>query len=134
MTLNRISWAAYFLFAGVAIYAHREHDLLAFGGPLGAVKLLIWAVWLGFTAYTVYCSSRENLFKTVGRMSRSHWGRQIGADLYIGLLLALLIAYLHQGALAAALWLLPTLAFGNLSILLYFALNFDSLVARFLGG
>lgn len=60
-----------------------------------------------------------------------HWGRQIGADLYLGLFLALLIIYLHEGALAAFLWTVPTLAFANLSILLYFAIHFDAIVGRF---
>jgi len=39
------------------------------------------------------------------------------------------IAYV---ALAALLWAVPTLAFANLSILLYFAIHFDEIVARFL--
>ncbi len=133
-TINGVSWAAYALFVGVAIYAHGDAGTFSIQTDMASVKFLIWGTWLGFTGYTVYCSSRESLFATVARMSRLHWGRQIGADLYLGLLLALLVIYLHQGALVAALWTLPTLAFGNLSILLYFALNFDSLVARFVGG
>lgn len=33
----------------------------------------------------------------------------------------------------ALIWLLPTIAFANLSILLYVALNFDSIAGAFLG-
>jgi hypothetical protein len=35
--------------------------------------------------------------------------------------------------LALLLWLVPILAFANLATLLYFAIHYDSLVARFLG-
>jgi hypothetical protein len=47
--------------------------------------------------------------------------------------MALFVVYLHEGPLALLLWLVPTLLFGNLSILLYFAIHFDGLVARFPG-
>ena len=133
MSANSLSWGAYAAFAAAALYLNWHPEVFSFDGSLGAVKLLVWGTLAGFLGYSIYCSSRESLFRTVSRIGELHWGRQIGADLYIGLLLALLIVYLNEGALAAALWALPTLAFANLSILLYFGLHFDSIVAKLLG-
>lgn len=129
-----IFWAVFLTFVGCALWFDGHVGLFAFGGPLGTAKRLIWAAWIGFLAYTVYCSSRENLFKTVGKMSELHWGRQIGIDLYLGLMLAVLVIYLNEGsALVALLWLLPGLLFVNLVTYLYFAIHFEEIVARFLG-
>ena len=86
---------------------------------------------IGFLVYSLYCTSRENLFRTVAKMAEFHWGRQIGIDLYLGLLVGLFIIYLNEGAITALLWLLPVLAYANLAILLYVALHFDSLVTKF---
>lgn len=132
MSANVLSWVAYFAFAACVLVVDGHERLFAFDGRLGAAKLLVWLVLAGFLAYSIHCSRRENLFRTVGRIAEFHWGRQIGIDLYLGLMLALLIIYLHQGTLVAALWALPTLAFANLAILLYFAVHFDAIVGRFL--
>jgi len=62
-----------------------------------------------------------------------YWGWQIIIDLYIGLLLPLFIIYSHGGAVILLLWIVPVFINANLFTLLYFALNYDSLVAHFLG-
>lgn len=126
-------WGLYGAFAVYAIYAYWHEAMFQFNGPLGSTKLLVWLALTGFLIYSVYCSLREDLFRSIGAITRLHWGRQIGADLYLGLFIAVLIIYLHEGPIAALLWLIPTLAFANLSILLYVAVNFDSIVVRFLG-
>jgi len=125
-------WGLYGMFAGYAVYAYWHETMFVFSGTLGGAKLLVWLALAGFLIYSVYCSLREDLFRSIGAIAKLHWGRQIGADLYLGLSIAILIVYLHEGPLAAMIWLIPTLAFANLSILLYVALNFDSIVARFL--
>lgn len=132
LSTRRVFWAAFVAFVVCALGFDRHASLLAFSGPLAPLKLLVWAAFAGFLAYSVYCSARENLVRSVEKIAELHWGRQIGADLYLGLLLALFIVYLNEGALAALLWAVPTLAFANLSILLYFAIHFDDIVARFL--
>jgi len=49
-----------------------------------------------------------------------------------GLLLFLAVIYLHQGSvLVLAAWLIPVLLFANLATLLYVAIHFETLVARF---
>lgn len=53
--------------------------------------------------------------------------------MYLGLGLMLFVVYLHQGALMMALWLIPALVYINLVTLLFAAIYYDSLVARFLG-
>ena len=100
-----------------------HESTLSLNVPLALAKVLVWTLLVGFLAYSIYCSSRENLF-----LSGLHWGRQIGLDLYLGLFLTLFIIYLNEGALAALFWLIPTLLSANLSILLYFAIHFDSIV------
>ena len=132
MSSRNVLWAAFSLFVAGALYLNWHGGIPALAGPLAGVKLLVWGLFAAFLAYTVYCSSRENLFRSLRKVAELHWGRQVGVDLYLGLLLALFIVYLNEGPVAALLWALPTLAFANLSILLYFAIHFDSLVAKFL--
>lgn len=132
MSTSLISWLAYALFAVIALYSNWHPELLSFAGPLGAFKLVVWIAFVVFLAYSVYCSSRESIFRSVPKIFEFHWGRQITADLYLGLALALFVVYLNEGALAVALWALPTLLFANLAILLYFAIHFESIVSRFL--
>ncbi len=125
-------WGIYGAFASYAIYANWHQTMFQFGGPLGAVKIALWAALIGFLAYSVYCTSREDLFRSIGVIATLHWGRQIGADLYLGLFVGIFLIYLNEGAVVALIWVLPTLAFANLSILLYMAINFETIVAKFL--
>ncbi len=125
-------WGVYAAFAGTAIYTYWHDTILRFDGTLGGVKALVWAALAGFLAYSFYCSTREDLFRTVGAILKLYWGRQICADLYLGLLVSMLIVYLNEGVWFALIWLIPTLFFANLSILLYLALNFEAIVSRFM--
>lgn len=127
-------WGVYAAFVGFAVYSYWYDDMFRLDVPLGGAKLLVWLALLGFLAYSFHCSRHEDLFRTVGTMSKLYWGRQIGIDLYLGLFVALFVVYLNEGAMVALVWLLPTLAFANLSILLYLALNFDTIVGKFLAG
>lgn len=124
----------YFVFVAVALAVNWHERLLRFDTPHAAGKVVVWLLRLGFTGYTMFCRSRENLFAGFRVVLGRHWGRQVLTDLYIGLLLPCLIIWLHSGsALVLLLWLAPILAFANLATLLYFAIRYDSLVARFLG-
>ena len=124
-------WGLYGAFVAWAIYEYWTETTLEFGGPLGGIKAVVWVALVGFLIYSVYCSMNEDLFRSIGAIWKLYWGRQIGTDLYLGLLVGVFVIYLNEGAVAALIWLVPTLAFANLSILLYVALNFDSLVAAF---
>ena len=133
MRANLLLWGVFVVFVACALAFVRHDGMFAPGGPLTAGKYVVWAAFLGFLGYSVHCSRRENLFGTIRTMARLHWGRQIGIDLYLGLALMLFVIYLSEGSmLAVALGLLPTLAFANLATLLYFAIHYDSIVARFL--
>ncbi|MGI9235190.1 MAG: hypothetical protein ACR2RD_16270 [Woeseiaceae bacterium] len=125
-------WGIYGVFACYVVYTNWHPEILQFGGPLGMLKMAVWAALIGFLAYSVYCTSREDLFRTIGVIAKLYWGRQIGVDLYLGLLVAMLFIYLNEGAVVALIWLLPTLAFANLAILLYVAVNFETIAAKFL--
>lgn len=130
MTL--LFWAAFLVFAAAAIVLGWHEGILSLSGPLAAGKLVVFATFLAFLGYSIQCSAHENLFRTITKISQLWWGRQIGADLYIGLSLTLFIIFLHKGAFVLALWLLPVLAFANLATLLFLSIYYDSLVARFI--
>lgn len=133
MSANTISWSVYSIFVATALYLNWHSDIFSFTGNLGILKLFVWVLFAAFLAYSVYCSSQENIFRTVRKIAGFHWGRQIGIDLYLGLFIFQVLVYLHEGALAAALWLVPTLLFANLSALLYLGIHFDSIAAKLLG-
>ena len=119
MKANLISWGVFAAFVACAIGFGWHAALFRFDGPMGLAKIVVWLAFLLFTAYSIYCSGRENIFKTIRTMARLHWGRQIGTDLYLGLLLFLAVIYLHQGSvLVLAAWLIPVLLFANLATLL----------------
>ncbi len=133
MTINLLTSAFFILFVALAIYFNWHPELFSFSGDLAMVKAVIWLIWLGFLGYSIYCSTRENIFRTVKSMASFHWGRQIGLDLYLGLVLAMFIIFLNEGVVAVLLWLVPTLLFANLSILLYFAIHFEAITRAFTG-
>jgi len=126
-------WTVFLAFLVTALGLGWHDQLFSFTGSLPAGKYAIWAVFLVFLGYSIHCTFRENFFRSFRQVLELHWGRQIVMDLGLGLCLMLFIVYLHEGSLlAAALWLVPTLAFGNLATLLYVAIHYDALVARFL--
>ncbi len=131
MWRNLLAWSLFAAFVACTLALEWRDTLFEFDGASGVAKCVAWLVFLCFTSYSVYCSFRENLFASVSSMARLHWGRQIGIDLYLGLALSLVAIYLHEGALALVLWLVPVLLFANLATLLYVAIHFESLVARF---
>jgi hypothetical protein len=131
MNQNRLSWAVFFAFVAAALSLSWHSRMLEFDGASGIGKAMVWLAFVLFTGYSVYCSTKENIFKTIARMAQLHWGRQIGLDLYLGLILFCTVVYLQSGWLVLVLWLLPILLFANLATLLYVAIHFDALVARF---
>ncbi len=130
MTLNLLLWGVYAVFAALVFYFNWHQNIFVFDGAYGFIKAIVWASYLGFLVYSIHCSLKENIFKSVPKIAGFHWGRQIGLDLYLGLMLFLFIIYFHEGPYAVVLWLLPTLAFANLATLLYFAVHFESIVSR----
>ncbi len=126
-------WGLYIAFALFAVLANLQETTFRFSGPLGGLKAMFWLAFIIFFAYSVYCSTQENFFRSLRSIASLHWGRQIGADLYLGLCVGLLIIFLNEGLVVALVWLLPTVVFANLAILLYIAINFDSIVTKLLG-
>lgn len=132
MKQSLVSWGVFAVFVVLALVFNWHDRILRFDGAMGAAKGIVWVVFILFTAYSIYCSNKESIFKSIGSMARLHWGRQIGIDLYLGLLLFLSVIYLHEGPIAVLLWFVPVLLFANLATLLYISIHFESLVARFL--
>ena len=126
-------WLFYAGFLAAAIITHHSEGLFFSDGPYSLGKPLIWLTWAAFLAYTIHVNKRENFFKTMVKLNPFLWHRQIGIDLYIGLLVPLFLIYLNEGSfLVTLLWFLPIFIFANLATLPYLALNYDSLIAHFL--
>jgi tryptophan-rich sensory protein len=128
-----VLWGLYGALALFAVTANLQETTFQFSRPLGGIKAIVWLALFVFLGYSVYCSFQENIFRSVRSIATLHWGRQIGADLYLGLLISLFIIFLNEGALVAVIWLIPVIIYANLAVLLYFAINFDSIVANLLG-
>lgn len=126
-------WLFYAVFFVLAIVFHKGENLFLSKGAYALGKPLVWLVLFGFLGYSLYCTSKENFFKTIKRTWPCLWSRQIGLELYIGLGLTMFVMYLNEGSLVVpALWFLPILIFANLATLLYIALNYDQIVRHFL--
>ncbi|MEM8861384.1 MAG: hypothetical protein AAGD96_23925 [Chloroflexota bacterium] len=126
-------WVVFALFVVVAMFLHDGEPLFVSQGAYPTGKVIAWLMFLAFLAYSIYCSTKENLFKTVRKIYPYLWARQIGIDLYIGLVISLFLIYLNEGSLlVVAFWLVPTILFANQATLLYIAMNYDSLVSNFL--
>ena len=123
-------WVLFIGFAIVAIYMREDEFVFMSQGQYPFGKYVAWLIFFCFLGYSIYCSGRENFYKSVIRISKLLWGRQIGIDLYIGLILPLLIICLHGGVFVFLAWLIPILIYANLATLLYLALNYDSLVLQ----
>ena len=129
---KNLLWVIFIVFAIMGFVTKKDTSIFISHGPYPFGKYIIWLIFLGFLGFTIYCSKKENFFKSIKRLNEMYWGRQVGLDLYIGLLFPLLVIYLHGGSFVFLLWIVPVLINANLFTLLYFALNYDSLVAQFI--
>lgn len=130
---GNLLWIIYAVFLVAAFVTHRGDISLQFSGGLGLVKASVWLAWIGFLAYSIHCSMKENFFRTLKTFAGLYWGRQIGLDLYLGLFLSLIVISLTESVTVALLWLIPILIFANLAVLPYFAIHFDVIAARLMG-
>ena len=127
---SAILWSVFFGFTAIAIALNWSPRLIDFDSATGAIRLVLIIVWIAFTAYSLHCSRHENLFQTVGKMSRLYWGRQIGIDLYISVFLSIGLVYLVTGSPVQTLfWGLAFIPFANQAILLFVILYLDRIFA-----
>ena len=125
-------WVMYVAFVCFAIFTHDGEHTLISQGPYAFGKYFLWFLFIAFNTYTIYCSQVENFFKSVKKINQFRWGRQIGIDLYIGVTISLGLMFFNEGSAGFLLiWLIPTIIFANQTVLLYMALNYDSIVAHF---
>ncbi len=129
---QNVLWILFFGFAFFAICSREDTFIFASQSPFAIGKYMSWVIFFCFLTYSIYASSKENFFKTLIGVHKMLWGRQIVIDLYIGLLLPLLIVFLHGGTFVFLVWLIPILIYANMATLLYLALNYDSLVSYFM--
>ena len=132
-TSGIVLWGLYGAFVLFALSTNVDETTFDFSGSLGGIKAVVWLALIIFLGYSLYCSFREDFFRSLRSIAALYWGRQIGTDLYLGLFVGLLIIFLNEGLAVALLWLVPTLIYANLVILLYIAINFDSIVTKLVG-
>jgi len=129
---KQLFWIIYAIFVSCAVYFNENQDLFKLDGPFVLGKFFIWILYVSLLLYSIYCSQIENLFKSISKISELYWGIQIGIDLYIGFLLSLFFMYMiERNAWVVLIWMFPTIIFGNLSLLVYFCLNYDVIVKMF---
>jgi hypothetical protein len=127
-------WFFYGIFVLLAIVFKGQEALFISNGPYPYGKYLLWAALLIFLLYSLFCHVKENFFKTMSITGKYYWTKQIGVDLYLGVALSASIIYFNEGSLLVlALWLVPLILFANLATLLYFAMNYDSIIKHFTG-
>lgn len=91
------------------------------------------AVLILFSGYTILATGKESFFRSFKTVIDLRWGRQMFADLFIGVLLFHFFVYFNEGSLLMTFaWLIPSLILGNIVTLIYFVLNFYSLIEWFL--
>ncbi|MEO0398206.1 MAG: hypothetical protein AAF224_02150 [Pseudomonadota bacterium] len=130
--MRNLLWGVFFAFVAVALFTNWSPQLLQFNGMVGITRLVLIAVWVGFLVYSLYCSAHENIFRTIGGMSRLYWGRQVIFDLYISVFLSVSVVYLVTGSIVQTLlWALAMIPFANLAILLFLILHLDTIFAAF---
>jgi hypothetical protein len=104
--------------------------LAPLAGVPAALRVAAWIAWAAFTAFTIRCGMQEDMFESIGKIGRLHWGRQVGMDLYIGFTLFVGMVYLvERSILRAGLWLVIAYLFGNMATLLYVAIHFAQIVS-----
>jgi hypothetical protein len=130
--INYLFWFFWAIWVMGVLYLEGNAQIFSIQTPYAGLKYLIWVLCIAFSAYSYYCGTKENIFKILKIMGGLHWGRQIGIDLYLGVILSLIFIFLHQGSLVMLLWLIPCLIFANIATLFYFAVHFDGIVAHFI--
>lgn len=124
------SWIFYFIFVALAFAFGRNEAPAQTGSGHVAGKAIVWTMFIGFLGYSIFVSHKESFVKTLPKLNQFHWARQIGIDLYISMFFSLVLIWLVEGSvLVFLLWLVPVLIFANLAVLLYIALNYDSIFA-----
>ena len=132
MLKKHFLWILYGIFVLLAIVFKGQEALFVSSGPYPYGKYLLWATLLIFLLYSLYCHIKENFFNTMSITAKYYWTKQIGIDLYLGVALSASVIYLNEGSLLILLlWLMPLILFANLATLLYFAMNYDSIMKHF---
>lgn len=122
----------YAIFVLTMIATHSSEHAFMSNGPYAAGKYIIWLIFIALVAYSVYCNSVENFFRSVKKINQYHREREIRLDLYISMFLNLFLIYFNEVSIMVVLiWSIPVLIFANMAMLLYIALNYDSLISHF---
>lgn len=122
-------WGFYFIFLFIAILNRSDQYLFASSGAYAIGKPIMWLILIAFLLYSLNISRQENFFHSLKNMNSILWTRQIGLDLYLGLLVPLCLIYFSSGSLITVLfWLVPIFFFANLATFVYVVLHYDLLI------
>ena len=127
-----VFWGGFALFVCIALVTQWSDTLLKFDDSKGLVRAGLIVIWLSFTAYSLYCIARESLLQTATDILRLYWGRQVGADLYISVLMSIGLVYLVTSSVTETLlWSIAFIPFANLAILLFIILRLEDILSAF---
>jgi len=63
MPTKSLYWLSFALFVTFALYFNWHNLHIRPSGPLAGSKCVVWVTFVGFVAYSIYCSAKENLFE-----------------------------------------------------------------------
>ncbi len=90
------------------------------------IKYILLIILILFVGYTIHCTIKENFYISMKKIFKLLWGRQVGIDLYIGLLLFSFFVFMIEKSVGILLlWLVPSLIFGNIIPLTYLVTHFE---------
>ena len=125
-------WLFYVAFLAIAYVFGSREGLLNTQSEYANAKYLLFFIFVLFLSFSLYATSRENFFKSIGKINGLLWGKQVGLDLYISVFLSLALIYMVEGSvIVLLLWVVPVLVFANLAILPFILFNFGEIVGHF---
>lgn len=94
-----------------------------------------WLALLSFfVGFTYYCSTKENFMKSMKKIFKLYWGKQVGIDLYLGLsIFSFYIFLIEKSVVKTLIWMIPSLVFGNIIPLAYLVTHFELILSLFEG-
>lgn len=97
-----------------------------------AIRIIAAALAVAFTAMIVWASFRGDFDAEFAAISAMPWGQVSLVDLYLGFVLYGLLVWLVEDKLTTKLfWGLPVIFLGNAWSLIWVAVRWEKIIARF---
>lgn len=79
---RNLLWVLFIAFAIMGVATKKDASVLVSLGLYSFGKYIIWALFFSFLGYTIYCSNKENFFKSIKRISEMYWGAGGNRSIY----------------------------------------------------